>query len=480
MTTQNVTINPLLDGSKSYELFDENNFTITGDDYALSYAIKGSDLKTTAKLEDVKVTLKATVAAGAKVDGFDVTAGEYTMELVESGDKGSSAATLNKYMFRLEPNYNGAEATEKHYVYIYLDESDFNVDEEGVVTGIKDQPWSPNTDTNITLKNLQLKIGTLDFNQAYYEELKAAKAAGGDAFTYAKDIAGKLTREYTYTFENYAADDVNALLKINGHNMNGSDPVASWTVKGDDDVFVGTRLWESATSTSEDEAFNLGTGSDSITFKGDFGKDTITYNKYENLDLSVQTKGGSSDFGYTATVKGNDVVIDVTDVSYYATFTPTADTTWDSYTYKKGTEYRLELVQVAKSSNESQLPSGSYTWGFVERNATASETEAGYGDKISLFLDYTDVKSGKVFGADIVYHKVVNGKDTVVSASDLYGSSYASITKDDLATANATLFNSEISGTVTVKNYNAMNGSRYGLTVNDTSVEITKLFPLVV
>ncbi len=390
MTTQNVTIeDPTKVGNKSYDLFDANIFTIKAD--KVTSVMDGNDLVTTA---EVGLKLNVTVAANAKVDGYDVTAGNYTMYLAKSGDKGTSKETLGQYMFRLTPNYNDVLVDkEAHYVYIYLDESDFETDASGNVT-IKNQPWNPNADTNITITNLNLTLNGENYNKTYLADLKAAKAAKGTAFTYAEslfNIYGGETKSYTYTFKNFGAEGVESALTINEKNMAvGPDGVTQWVVKADEDVFAGTRLNETAISTDEDEVFALGTGEDKIKFDGVIGKDTVIKSTDEKIALDFDLTGKAGKEGDTSTaftdayVNGNDVVVDYKEYQQVDFYRDTVN--YGTAEFKK--VYTKDLIEYSSTQYKAQ-----YTGEKVE--ATQATFKKFTGLSVSQQAETTGEHQGK-------------------------------------------------------------------------------------
>ncbi len=90
---------------------------------------------------------------------------------------------------------------------------------------------------------------------------------------------------------------------------------------------TGTYLNNNAQSTTGVEKFNLGTGSNLITFEGEFNNDTITLNKDEKLRLDFNDVKSSDQLKFTA--DGKNVKIDVynaSDITYEATGTITSST----------------------------------------------------------------------------------------------------------------------------------------------------------
>ena len=246
-----------------------------------------NDVKLSADVK-VEYRLTGTVAANSKVDGFDVKAGTYEMYLAQSGDKGTSEATLNKYMFRLEPNYNGADAEEKHYVYYYFDKSDFEV-KDGKVT-IKNQSWNPNSDTNISLTDIKMEkivngVAT-DYASTYYTE---AQKEGFNAFNYAETLSKDTTATITATIKDYATDDYEGTaLFVNGTEDNLAEDLINVTMTSEN--YEGSWLNENITGTKNNDTINGGKGNDIIT--GGEGADTFVFNGAFGADLITDAFGG--------------------------------------------------------------------------------------------------------------------------------------------------------------------------------------------
>ncbi|MBQ6516697.1 calcium-binding protein, partial [bacterium] len=273
-----------------------------------TYEVSGKDLL--FKANDT-VTLKATVSEGAKVDGYDVAAGEYTLELVKSGSVG---AQPNKYMFQLTPNYNGAEAAEKHYVYIYLDETDFNTT-AGHATSIKDQAFPVTATTNMTLTNLQLvhtySDGTSDTGAVaadeYYQGLVTAKGLGGDAFTYAEEVYNSQAVG-TVLVKDYAAKDTGATLLVNNAAFNfvinqGVDNVEKGKLNGsvaNDNINVAA--YDSPDGV-KGVTINSGSGNDNIA--GSDYNDAVTAKSLAGQRATVAENSGENKI---TTDKGDDII----------------------------------------------------------------------------------------------------------------------------------------------------------------------------
>ena len=246
-----------------------------------------NDVKLSADVK-VEYRLTGTVAANSKVDGYDVDAGTYEMYLVKSGNKGTSEATLNKYMFRLEPNYNGAGAEEKHYVYYYFDKSDFEV-KDGKVT-IKNQIWKPNESTDITLTDIKMEkivngVAT-DYASTYYTE---AQKDGFNAFDYAETLSKDTTATITATIKDYAkADHEGTALFVNGTEDNLAEDLINVTMTSEN--YEGSWLNENITGTKNNDTINGGKGNDIIT--GGKGADTFVFNGAFGADLITDAFGG--------------------------------------------------------------------------------------------------------------------------------------------------------------------------------------------
>ena len=403
---------------------------------AIAYSKSKNDLVINA---ENKYELEATVTQGANqsgtVDGYTVEQKAYTLTLAKSGSVG---AQPNSYMFQLRPNYNGADAVEPHYIYIYLTEADFETDANGNVTKIADQVLDGITLTNLKLTRTTATEGTVDFAQEYYE---AAKLDGFNPFTYAQNLY-KSEVDGTITVKDYFKGDIDAMLKINTN----SHDVGEWfqyEIAPKKKVFTGTKADDVAVSTAENETFDLKTGSDKIVLKGNFGDDKVIVSKDEVLNLSFGCDAADVKFE----AKGNDIVA-TAKVSYYATATVTG--TAYGHNFGAGTddspatEYTFALRGAHLSSPEAMADS----WGVVDEGdilwyATDKYGVNADGKDTYLALDISDFGTAHQDKADTTnpskitsYHttfgaaadvtnirifKVVDGVETEITSSYLSG-----------------------------------------------------------
>lgn len=75
---------------------------------------------------------------------------------------------------------------------------------------------------------------------------------------------------------------------------------------GEKNKYTGTDYNEYVNVTGKNGKFNLGTGKDTLFYSGNFGKSSVTLNKYETLNLAF-----NSENNYSFKLKGKDLVISV-------------------------------------------------------------------------------------------------------------------------------------------------------------------------
>jgi len=153
-------------------------------------------------------------------------------------------------------------------------------------------------------------------------------------------------------------------------------------------IVSGTYLNNVAKSTTGVEKFNLGTGSDEITFEGEFNNDIITLNKDEKLRLDFNDVKSSDQLKFTADGKNVRIdVYDASDITYEATGIITSSTSTtlkdvvvdDSSSNLIYVEYTKTVVEI-KNVDGYKEQTTDYYWNrktnsWVESNKEYADTD---------------------------------------------------------------------------------------------------------
>ena len=222
-----------------------------------------------------------------------------------------------------------------------------------------------------------------------------------------------------------------------------------------------------ATSTSANEKFDLGTGSDTITFAGDFGDDTVVLNDDEKLMLNI-----NENYEAALTTDG-DAVLGV-DVKYVAT-AKVAGSLWGNEvgTAAAPKEYTFELA----AYNDEQFPveglEGKYMWKATTSYGSVDGQDRYWLLDNGLFATATSTEKGYTFSEDgatateFTIHKYVNGKEVEYNTSAYVEAAAGAVIVggyDDAPAKN--LFDEQTSGTVTIEDF--VNRDYYDVNINNT------------
>ena len=215
-----------------------------------------------------------------------------------------------------------------------------------------------------------------------------------------------------------------------------------FTVESKNKAITGTYKDELAVSTEDGEKINLGTGDDKVVFRGDFGSDTVTVNKNEELSLQFATDPEDIVF----TTKGKDIVA-TANVKYYVTAKATVDFSYDGIDYKKDTVYTFEAKKLSQSGKDELVDT--YQW----LGTTKRDPHEGEVAPVGMVLENADIIAGEITEAnaggtavrlsDISVYKSVNGGE---------GVKVTNFAETDYRNA-AVAYNALINGTVTIKDY---------------------------
>ena len=445
------TINTALDMlSESFDLnygsnFDYNFESLNGANLiVMDYSIDSS--KNLVASTDVAFQVEATFTAGS-YDSIDYNAGTYYFELKPitvgalAGKTawicvGTDVADQEIYRLPTPAEIAGGVPADAH-ISMILENTD-------IING--SAPAGTLTVSGITVNQIS--------NDLSYDVTSYFTALGAEGYTYAvNDTLFNRQGEYSYTFNQYAADGISDVLVV----LNGTDmETVSYPLTAVDGVFSGTRLNETAISTSADEVFDMnlsvaaGYGADSATFAGIYGNDMVITTPDEVVELDFD---GRSDLLKYA-VSGDDIVLS-TDESYSVTAKLSAGT-YDGITYKEGTyTFSLKPITVGVLAGKTAwICTGSNVEGQeIYRLPSEAEVKAGVpeGSHISMILETSDIAAGATVAgtvnlSGIKVFRTLDGVTTNITASYITSAAggYA---------YNDTLYNLQSSGSVTISDY---------------------------
>ena len=258
--------------------------------------------------------------------------------------------------------------------------------------------------TGVTFKENETTASTASVYTQIVHKLPSSasyKPTTDDTFVASNEVSEKVldTVMTTVTYKNGNLVGSEGFTKLKSKDYNNIDLLSqNYEIKGDSKGnFNGTWMNEFSTSLTGVDKFNLGTGSDKITFSGYYGDDTVVTNKGEKLNLV---------FDDANTVKydidGNDVVLTTkSQLSYYATVKFDHDYIYDS----RSTETKGIISIVDKLDSATYVDKDNNTIDLATYKALLKEQQANYTYKEgTLKLEIIDWSNGKkYFGTNDLY-----------------------------------------------------------------------------
>ena len=460
---------------------------------------------------------ESTVKTNGKTDNYNVKSQEkdYTLTLVNAASKQNADSiklTANGYNdfelldanYTLEPGkkvngtflsetVTGTKANETFNLGTGSDAVNFKVetstDATPVVTGFGHDTVKVSNGENLTLNLQGLATGES-------ADTVAVTRNGDNLIVSATRGTETKTDLGQITIQGYANKGIGSVGLYNGSTDITSLITTAVTTQQDaahkGNKFTGTVFADKAESTAKNETFNLGTtvgtGEDKVSFAGSFGKDTVNFVDGENLALDF---ANASNLKYST--KGNDVVIS-TDVSYYATVSINHDyivdgnfrdsdgkmqhisivNKLDSATYHKIGGAETETIDLAAYKRLSAKNKANYefvegklrldlakkgdNYVFAKENLYTGVGEDGKPKAVYFYLDNNETAS--IQTSNYIWYDQ-EGEHVQLSGLKVYGvingaePTETTYTTDasGVYAKNAELFNNQISGQVTLKNY---------------------------
>ena len=258
--------------------------------------------------------------------------------------------------------------------------------------------------TGVTFKENETTASTASVYTQIVHKLPSSasyKPTTDDTFVASNEVSEKVldTVMTTVTYKNGNLVGSEGFTKLKSKDYNNIDLLSqNYEIKGDSKGnFNGTWMNEFSTSTTGVDKFNMGTGSDKITFSGYYGDDTVVTNKGEKLNL-VFDDASKVDYD----IKGNDVVLTTkSQLSYYATVKFDHDYIYDS----RSTETNGIISIVNKLDSATYVDKDNNTIDLATYKALSKKQQANYTYKEgTLKLEIIDWSNGKkYFGTNDLY-----------------------------------------------------------------------------